>query len=103
VPRVLQATDSKQLNLQFHRFYCLAKHLTLSGVELSNRYFSLLEMQHSPIVFGCLVLMAGSRRTVPAEQHDTYFKVAVDQIDSPWRNINDLAFYLVVYFARPTN
>lgn len=103
VKRVQLTSDPKDLNLEFHRFYCLGKHLALLGVELSTRYFSLFEMQHSPIVFGCLALMAANRKAVSPLQQDTYFRVALDQIDSPWRNINDLAFFLVVQFARMRN
>jgi len=44
--------------------------------------------------------MAGNRKSVSLEQYDTYFRVAYEEIDSPWRNISDLSFYLIADFAR---
>lgn len=44
VQRIHQSPDPKELNMQFHRFYCIAKHLALNEVELSSRFFSLFEM-----------------------------------------------------------
>lgn len=99
VSQLHQPQALKPLNLLFHKYYLLSKHLCLSHCELSYEYFSLLELCYPPISYSVLVLIASNRGQISGS--DTHFTAVLTQVDSPWKNIQELALLLLGYFAQP--
>lgn len=47
--------------------------------------------------------MASNRKLIPVEQYDSHFKVAMTEVSSPWKNIQEISLLLLAHFARPDN